>query len=269
MEASTMILNPVRRRVPMFTVAILAAAGLTVGSASAATVTGSYSGVVTNTAATPMNLTTAGTLDWAIWSSSATTPASTPTNTKSGGPGLIGPVTGLSGSVINVKGSTLYFSGSDGTSPTNFSAAQTRGIADGTLNTAGSGLSFTIKGTPGVMEEVSIYVGAYSSNIANPEATVFTASLAGATTYTHSAPLGSNNDFSKQGAIYTVDFMPDSASDLLTITYKTTNAPGPSAQVLLSAVAVSSVTAVPVPAALSGGLVIMAGLVTRRRSGHR
>src|SRR4051812_41387563 len=116
-------------------------------SASAAVLTGS----VTTTIPSPVDLTAAGPVDWAIWDYQAAAQGTTgaPSNRKLGGT-AIGNASAVNGTLRGITGTTLAprYSYADGTSPTGASSVLIGAITDTTLNTAGPGVKFSVTGDP-------------------------------------------------------------------------------------------------------------------------
>jgi hypothetical protein len=200
--------------------------------ASAAILSGS---VNTSLPATPgSDLTALGTLDWAYWGRTTSSNLTTQPliNRKSGGPNIfsvISPVTGT-----NVRGgisSDHTFIFSDGqNSPTSLNTNDAGLIFNSTLDSVGRGVSFTVQGDPGELRQLLVW-----GSGTNGQGTL-TASLNGAS----SVPLLSQVYTGKTGTLFTINYQPDNASDLLMISYAlTTDGSGTNSHVGLVAAAVS------------------------------
>ncbi len=208
----------------------------------------------------------AGVVNWAAWNNTSNSNISTATasNLLSGGPtvgqpGYISSITS-SGTVTNGSPLAHYVRGAGSATQlfswTGRSAATVGYILDASLATApaGEGVKFTVTGgtalAPGEFYRVSIWATGF-------EATgVLTATLANATTITLESQAYSTT---KTPTLFTIDFLPDSATDLLGINYATKNsASGASSHVGIQAV---SIIVVPEPAtaalALSSGLLLL------------
>ena len=229
-------------------------AGMVASPAWAAVLIGS----VNLTPATPENLTADGGVDWAIWDYQAGTAGTSgaPSNRKLGGSAISGMTAALGtprGITGTVPGST--FSYTDGTSPASATNALIGAITDTSINVVNSGFRFNVTGDPGAVETVKVIVSGFSA------IGTFTATLNGAPVYTDSS---ASYGTIRKPTLYTLTFQPDSATDLLQISYTigTLNAGG-SANVDLQAVAVGVAVPEPVSAACVGlGMMFLA----RRRA---
>jgi hypothetical protein len=205
-----------------------------------------------------VNLTTSGSLDWAIWNTTSSTALSerAPTNTKSDGAGLIGDISGLggsSGSVRGYGGAEQTYSYTDGVSPETLTDSTQGFVGNATLDSVGAGVTLTIVGDPFQPLRVDIWTTGFRAT------GELTASLEGAA----NVVLLSSYEADKVPALFSFVFQPDEISDVLTISYIMTVDAGTSAHVGIQAIAVS---AVPEPSAallLAGGLIAV--VVFRRR----
>jgi hypothetical protein len=206
-----------------------------------------------------VNLTTAGTLDWAIWNIGTTsiTPR-LPSNTKKDGLGAISAISPVGGGSVRGYSQlpTELYSYTDGTNPTTLTSSTQNFASNSVLDSVGHGVSLTITGDPTQMYKVDIWTSGFNA------IGTLTATLNGATTYSDSNSYGAL----KTPAVYSFIFQPDSAEDLLTIEYVMTTDNGNSAHVGIQAVTIS---AIPEPAAtvlLVGGLGALACGRRPRRS---
>ena len=222
-------------------------------SASAATLSGS----VTTAVPATVNLTAPTTVDWAIWDYQAAAQGTTgaPSNRKLGGTS-IGNASAVNGTLRGITGTLTppRYSYTDGTSPTSASSAAIGAITDAVLNTAGPGVRFSVTGDPLTTRTVQVYVAGFQAT------GTFTATLNGAPVYTDSSITYGGT---RTGALYTLDFRPDSAADVLQMSYvmQSVNAGASNANVDLQAIAVS----VPEPAGLGLLAVGAVGVMRRRR----
>lgn len=221
-------------------------------SASGATL----SGAVTTTVSSPVNLTNEGPVDWAIWDAQAAGSGTSgaPSNRKLGGT-AIGNMSAVVGTPRGITGTFAppTYTYTNGTSPTSATAASIGAITDTSVNVVGSGWRLSVTGDPLTTETVKFYVAGFNGT------GTFTATLNGATAYTDSSRVYGGT---RTGALYTLNFKPDSISDLLQVSYVLQSVSGGgNANVDLQAVAVS----VPEP----GGLGLLAigavGVMRRRR----
>jgi hypothetical protein len=220
---------------------------LLAASATAATLSATVAGT-SSSGALNADLTATGGIDWALWNdvSSSTVSSFAPTNWKASDPlGLhsvsITPVSVAGQSSSNfVRGSSLTtattFSYSDGSSPA--SASSTSGIVfNGDLNFSNVGIQLQVKGNPTQLLQLDIWAGGFAATgnltLTLPNATPVTLT---SQAYSSTTP--------KDATLYTVFYQPDSASDLLTIAYTSTNT-STSGHVGIQAV---SISAVPEPA---------------------
>lgn len=171
-------------------------------------------GSVTTSAPTSVDLTSDGTVDWAIWDyqTSSTGTSGAPSNRKAGGT-AIGSASALLGTPRGISGTSAppKYTYTNGTAPVSATAVSIGALTDTSINATNSGFMLSIAGNPSQAETVKIVVDAYNA-IGN-----FTATLNGATTYTDSSLNSSAS--SRLPAVYTLTFQPDTAADLLTIKY--------------------------------------------------
>ena len=219
-------------------------------------------GSVDSNPAMGVNLTTEGTLDWAIWNStsSGTTASKAPTNTKVTGLGLISNVTPVSGgSVRGASAGTQTFTYVDGTSPTAQTNA-TFGLAlNSQLSTIGAGVHLSITGNPALAYKVNIWTTGFRAT------GQMTASLAGAADVVLSGDAFAST---KVPELYSFTFQPDLASDTLNIDYVITALPDfdtGSGHIGFQAVTVSVVPEPTTIAMLLGGLGLLIGFQRARR----
>ena len=247
---------------------------LTATASHGAVLTGSVNTAPGNLAAgTAVNLTATGTINWAAWdiqSSAGPTTPRAPTNTFGaaltlGTAGYISPLAGVEGGSGNIQGSgTLgsgFFTYSNGVSPTSFPAAKFGTAFNTTLDSAGTGLSFSVTGDPTNIYRVSVWVTGF-----NGQGTLI-ASLNGATSILLATQTFING---KAPVLFTFDFQPDSAEDLLTLNYTlTTDTPngtgttGSNSHVAIQAVTVAIIPEASSAMALIGGLGML-GFIRRR-----
>jgi hypothetical protein len=250
-----------RKAAMLFAVAVGGNVAGTGRSAAAAVLSGSY----TSTPPSSANLTTAGPVDWAIWTQTATgaygatATAAVPDNRKTGVTSIIGNATvvGAPTTVRGVGGTGVAYTYTDGTSPATLTNTTVGGVTSSGLDVTGNGVQVTVVGDPTRTLFVNVYVGGFVT-----AANTFTASLAGATTFTDTSSTFPSAT-PKVAGLYTLAFRPDNIGDALTLRYTLTeNTTGGNSHVLLQAVAVSTV---PEPAA--AGLLAVGGAVAllRRR----
>ena len=223
-------------------------------SASAATLSGS----VTTSVSSPVNLTNEGPVDWAIWDYTAAAQGTSgaPSNRKLGGT-AIGNMSAVVGTPRGITGtfSPPTYTYTNGTSPASATAAAIGAITDTSVNVVGSGWRLSVTGDPLTTETVKLYVAGFNGT------GTLTATLNGATTYTDSSRVYGGT---RSGALYALTFKPDSASDVLQVSYVLQSVSGSgNANVDLQAVAV----AVPEPAGL--GLLAIGAVGTLRRRQRR
>ena len=226
-------------------------------SATGAVLTGS----VTQYATADVDLAASGTLDWAIWNTTSSTPVSSlaPTNTKDGGAGLIGDLFGVGGSAGNVRGfggvDDTFYSYTDGTSPETLSNATQGFVGNASLDSLGSGVTLSITGDPLQPLRVDIWTSGFR---ATGEMTVSLNGVADPVVLT--ASFGAD----KTPALFSFVFQPDVLSDVLGISFVMTEDTGSSAHIGIQAVAISPVPEPTVTTLLLGGLAVFA-LRRRRR----
>lgn len=242
---------------------------LLAGSATAATLSATVAGT-SSAGALNANLTATGGIDWALWNDVSGTAVSSfaPTNWKATDPlGLhtvnITPVS-VAGqaSSTSVRGSSLTtattFSYTDGSSPA--SASGTSGLVfNNDLNFSNVGVQLQVKGDPTQLLQLDIWAGGFASTgnltLTLPNAAPVTLTSQAYSSFTP-----------KDATLFTVFYQPDSATDLLTIAYTSTNTSA-SGHVGIQAVSVS-VAAVPEPAtgALLLGALALCGFTRRRKA---
>jgi len=227
-----------------------------------------------------VNLTGTGSIDWAYWASAngndmgSTNVA--PTNSKSGGTAIsnlsvVGGGNFRGTASTTADGAGLY-SWSDGTtagltSQTNYSLPGAlvfnSRIGDGTTpNTPGvtgngSGFTFTVQGTPGQDTYVVLYFGGFS----------ITGNLSLSLNNAAAVPVATQlfpGDQVKNIHAYQVVFNPDSAADLLTISFTGSNAGG-NGHVGIEAVTVGTTSVIPEPSTALLTAVASLGVLRRRR----
>jgi hypothetical protein len=151
----------------------------------------------------------------------------------------------------------MTYSYTDGVSPTTLTNATQGVLFDATLQNQDAGFTFTITGgAAGVPQVAKLYLSGFT---ATP---LLTVSLPGAGDYTNNAVTYPNS--ARPISLYTINFTPDNAGDLLTVKYVTGPGSGTNANVDLQAVAVSPAP-VPEPASLAALALGGAVLATRRR----
>lgn len=235
-------------------------------STQAAMLTGSVNTTIDGN----QDLTTLGVTDWAIWDhpnvSDDPVPAF-PSNRKLGGSGIsdLSPVGGgnLRGLNAVTSPATFDFSYTDGTAPVSQSNFVPRGIGNTQLDNVGSGFSLTVEGTTFGTNTVQLYVSGFNGTGS------LTASLNGATSYLNSSGVYGG---SKSAVLYTIEFQPDSDTDLLTLQYVLGSDTGTSAHVLLEAVALTQApepTPIPEPSSLSLAALSLAAFAGFRRKRNR
>jgi hypothetical protein len=217
---------------------------------------------------TSVNLTTDGSLDWAIWNTTSSTALASigATNAKSGEPSLFSAITPYATTAVatnfvrGVGGATQLYSYTDGISPTSQTNSALGFVANSTLATAGRGVQLSITGDPAQVYRVDIWTVGFAGQ------GEMRASLNGATPVTLLSEIFGTSGTNKASNLFTFEFQPDSVSDLLNVSFHLrANDIGANGHVGIQAI---TVTAVPEPAALAltlGGL----GLVlmrTRARS---
>jgi hypothetical protein len=222
-------------------------------SASGATLTGTATTAIPST----VNLTAPWTVDWAEWNYTASNQGASgaPSNRKLGGTS-IGNASAVQGTLRGITGTmpTPTYSYSDGTSPTSSGAAALGAITDTVLNVAGPGVRFSVTGDPLTTRTVQVFVAGFLAT------GTFTATLNGAPVYTDSSITYGGT---RSGALYTLDFRPDSVTDVLQMSYVigSVNAGAANANVDLQAIAVS----VPEPGVVSAAGLAVVALGGRRR----
>lgn len=217
----------------------------------------------------PIDLTTRGTVSWAAWNYGATTTDSTaplaidPSARKATGPtlgtpGYISPIGGggTAASIRGVGGSSTSFTYSDGVgASTTYPAATLGGIIAGDLNIVGQGVSVSILGDPSLTYRVSIWVTGQGAT------GTMAATLPGASTPDLTMV---HLDNTRNLGLFTYDFRPDNAGDVLSLVYTLTeDNTYASSHVGIQAVSVEIIPEPSIAVALVGGLSLL-GLRRRR-----
>lgn len=251
-------ISPLLYMKKLFLILVSSLCGI-VGSGSAATLVGS----VDWDPPTSVNLTTSGLLDWAVWNTTSGTAVASiaATNQKSGSPGLISAITPFSTTVVadnnirGVGGATELYTYTDGTNPTSITNATQGFVINSTLATAGRGVQLSITGTPGQLYEVNLWTVGFAGQ------GELRATLNNAAPISLNSEIFGSNGTNKVANLFTLTFMPDSASDVLNISFHLrSNDIGANAHVGIQAI---TVTAIPEPATaalLLGGLGLLLGL---------
>jgi hypothetical protein len=221
-------------------------------------------GSVNPTPPSTVNLTTDGTLDWAVWNVTSTTGVAgpvAPTNKMASSPGIISTITSISGG--NLRGSTTTssetFSYTNGTSPTTLSPAVTQGsLFESTLAQANTGLKLTLQGDTNALRTVDIWATGFDGT------GTMTATLNGATPVVLTSQ-AYNTTAPEAATLFTFTYKPDSASDTLNLSYALTGVGGASSHISIQAVAVSP-SAVPEPSRMMLAVmgVVLMGMRRRR-----
>ncbi|MDF3129359.1 hypothetical protein P0Y35_09140 [Kiritimatiellaeota bacterium B1221] len=233
------------------------------GGVHAALLTGSF----TPGSGASYDLTAAGGLDWAYWSSTSTNSFSgTPSNAKSGGT-LIGNLTAAGGSYLRGSNSSTKpvtdFSYSDGSSPASGSVTNISGVFNNNLGSLGTGAEVVITlPDAGTLYEVKVWVSGYAIGGGFNRTGLMTAALTsgGAAAFTDSS-LNSDEATPKEDGFYTFSASSDVNGDTLTLNYVLANGAGANssgnAHTILSAATVAVI-----PEAASAYYLLMAmGLV--------
>ncbi|MGC4002005.1 MAG: hypothetical protein QM811_02190 [Pirellulales bacterium] len=226
-----------------------------------ATAPSSYT-VATDSNALIANLSSAGSVDWAYWSSAlgASAPG-TPTNSKlSATP--IGSITSIGAGTLRGSSSTNVngrFTYTDGTSPTASTAPgqAITGLFNETLNTNNVGVSLPISLPTTDTYLITLWVSGFNATGA------MTASLTGATNYTDSSLAFQGT---KNAGYYTFLAKADTAGDTLTLNYVTASNSNASSHVLIAAATVA-IAPIPEPstfAVLAFGAISCAAYGLRR-----
>ncbi|MFA6959125.1 MAG: PEP-CTERM sorting domain-containing protein [Opitutaceae bacterium] len=228
------------------------------------------SGSVNIDPATSATLTSANTLDWAIWNTTSSTAVGSisATNTKSGGGGLISAITPFATTAVSpnnvrgVGGATEQFSYTDGSSPTSQTNATFGFVTNSTLATAGQGVQTSITGNASQLYRVDVWTAGFAGR------GEMRASLNGASMVTLFSETFGTDGVNKASNLFSFFFMPDSNSDLLSLSFHLMSSPTPGASAHVGIQAIT-VSAVPEPATYAmllgvGGLAF--ALVKRRRS---
>jgi hypothetical protein len=215
-----------------------------------------------------VNLTTEGTVDWAVFGLqnyvNATTPVASPSPDarKAGG-------TSISDLTANTNGNAFIdfaqhsqagiFSWTDGSALSVSDSDRTAGsvvrrISAATPSLVGASLSLTIAASP-IEQVATIYVHTYSS-VGTLTATLSDGSDDAYTVDVHTA---TNTD---KGGIFTINFASDTPGQTLNIVWSVNTTIGNNPGIGIGAV---TVALVPEPAALSSLAVVAGGLLSRRR----
>ncbi|MEX0775165.1 MAG: PEP-CTERM sorting domain-containing protein [Phycisphaeraceae bacterium] len=239
--------------------AVIACLALMGSAAPAAMLTGTP----TTNPTMPADLTQIGATDWAYWHTPSSSGVSSmpPTNTKSGGPGMISAATPITGTVVRGSSTAtgIRFAFTDGVSPTSSTDLAVSGVFNSTLDTVGRGVRVSVTFPDTQLYKISIWVSGFNST------GTFTAALPGAADYQHAAfSYGSGQ---KVARLFELEVQADQAGDALTLSHvMTTDAGGgaTSSHVLIAGVAIE---AIPEPASLLllGGAGAL--LLVRRRHG--
>jgi hypothetical protein len=244
----------------IFLVIALAGFALTVSTARASVVSGTHVDVA-GTTGTNVNITAAGTLDWAYWDTSASSGISLPTNSKNGGTAISDASTVGGGTGRGSSSDTeAMFTFTDGTSLTSGTAPGSgfgvSGIFNNQLGSINTGISLAI--TLPTTDMYTIYLWT-AEHRATGQLTV---SLNGATSYIAETTdtLGPNP---KTSYLYTLTAKADTIGDVLNIELLTTATDGNAYSTsVISGVAIS---AVPEPATIGMlGLGTLVAVLIRR-----
>jgi hypothetical protein len=234
------------------------------GTLDAASITGMYTAILD----ADFDLTALGTSDWAYWATTSNPASGVPTNSKLGGT-LISNISAVGGG--NVRGSTsttrpVYdFVFTDGTTPTMGTADNVRGLFNTQLDMVGAGVALDLILPTTGTHTITLWVSGFNG------AGELTASLSGATDYVNVTPLF-GGDAEKDSAYYTLTASPDTAGDILNLSYILNTDTGSSSHVLISGVAISPaplVAAVPEPSTWTLASVAMLALGFARRRQRR
>jgi len=196
------------------TAAIVAAVVLSLGCSMSASAVALLTGSVNTTPPTSTNLTTAGTLDWAVWGGASSTgsPEKLVLNEKSGGVNAFSSISAvtLGNNVRGGNASTELFSYTDGVSPTSLTDTPIGLIFTSALDSQGSGVQFTVIGDPMVERQVQIWASGTNGQ------GFFTASLNGAVPVElESQTYGTT----KTPTLFTINFRPNVVGDVLTVNF--------------------------------------------------
>ena len=213
-----------------------------------------------------VNLTTEGTLDWALWDSTTSTAVSSKdfTNSQNGGAGIISAITAVDGngtytSVRGVTGASQTYTYTDGTSPVSQTDATAGFVINSKLDSLNIGVGLTISGAVGQMYEVDIWTSGFRSR------GELTASLNGASDIVLLSRIFGDVGASKESSRFTISFMPDSESDVLNLSYLMVGDSGTSAHTGIQAVAVRAVPEPSTFALLLGAAGMLAAINRRSR----
>jgi hypothetical protein len=229
------------------------------------------SGVVNIDPASPVTLTSADTLDWSIWNTTASSGVASisATNKRAGGAGLISAITPFATTTVatnfvrGVGGAIEQFSYTDGTNPFSQTNATLGFVANSTLATAGRGVQLSVTGNTAQSYRVDVWTVGFAGQ------GEMRASLNNASTVILTSEAFGTNGSSKASNLFSFTFTPDSNSDLLSISFHLMSTGiGASGHVGIQAVTVSAI-AVPEPTTYAvllgiGGLAF--AMAKRRRS---
>jgi hypothetical protein len=207
------------------------------------------SGVVNIDPASPVTLTSADTLDWSIWNTTASSGVASisATNKRAGGAGLISAITPFATTTVatnfvrGVGGAIEQFSYTDGTNPFSQTNATLGFVANSTLATAGRGVQLSVTGNTAQSYRVDVWTVGFAGQ------GEMRASLNNASTVILTSEAFGTNGSSKASNLFSFTFTPDSNSDLLSISFHLMSTGiGASGHVGIQAVTVSAI-AVPEP----------------------
>ena len=253
------------------TATAVGAGSLFAGSSHAATLTSSVSATGVDSSVDNLSLTDGGTIDWVYYdegndSDGFNSNEDDISNSKATGSGISDlMVTGGNPAARDfTPGHTFQYS--DGESPTNDSnfnpgtsfVGNLDGDSEAFLDLDGTSISITVEGDPALGRTFTLYGAVKRASID------ITASLNGAADETESfgPPSGDTGTFD---FVYSVDFLPDSASDELTVTLTPTGSVAPGSNFNSIRFGAATLAPVPEPASLA---VLAAGglcLLPRRR----
>ena len=234
------------------TLTIIALPTCTLSFSHAATLTGT----VNTTPGANTNLTTDGTLDWAVFDNTSNTAVANigATNTKFESPGLISEITAFStngatpNNIRGVSNAAQLFSYTDGTSPTSLTNARQGFVINSTLATAGRGVQLSVGGDLSQLYRVDIWTVGFAGQ------GELRASLNNAPTVILDSQIFGTNGSDKSSNVFSFEFTPDDDLDFLNISFHLKdNNIGASAHVGIQAVTISAVA---VPEASTFGLLL-------------
>lgn len=213
----------------------------------AATLDGTYTEITSSNATA--DLTALGQTDWAYWDTGANPATGVPANRKLGG-SLIGDIYPIGGSGLRGSSSTTQpensFTFSDGTSPMMGSVSQPTGVFNQTLDSNGTGVGLDILlPSANATYTVSVFGAAFGGDAE------FTAMLDGAMDYTNTT-LSDTGSNPKDAALYTLEVVPDSPGDILSLSMLLQNSTSQFGHTLINGVAVTQVNnLVPEPVSIA------------------